>query len=264
MCIIVSKSIDGSKILAKNRDRAYKPSLEVVHTIIDGVEVVYLRDTVTDWSEGMNEYGVGLVNTALMVGYDENEKKIVKKGGKPSKDGRKIRKALSQKTIRETINSAVTFDGGIKGHTFIATPTKTVCIETTSKHNPKYEIHNGEDIARTNHGHLHYGAGYTKGPDYLSSKIRKISAEKILKKVKKVDDVLPLMRQKFYKHESNLNMARDTEKMFTSSQLLLDLTNKVFKLTYRENNVEEFVGVKRIFPEGYEPKIKVVVTKINS
>ena len=81
MCIIVSKSIDGSKILAKNRDRAYKPSLEFVHTIIDGVEVVYLRDTVTDWSEGMNEYGVGLVNTALMVGYDENEKKIVKKGG---------------------------------------------------------------------------------------------------------------------------------------------------------------------------------------
>mgnify|MGYP000329882647 CR=1 FL=1 len=129
MCIIVSKSIDGSKILAKNRDRAYKPSLEIVHTLIDGVEVAYLRDTITDWSEGMNEYGVGLVNTALMVGYDENEKKIVKKGGKPSKDGKKIRKALSQKTIRETINSAITFDGGIKGHTFIATPTKTVCIE---------------------------------------------------------------------------------------------------------------------------------------
>lgn len=264
MCIIVSKSIDGSKILAKNRDRAYKPSLEIVHTLINGVEVAYLRDTITDWSEGMNEYGIGLVNTALMVGYDENEKKIVKKGGKPSKDGKKIRTALSQKTIRETINSAITFDGGIKGHTFIATPTKTVCIETTSKHNPKYELHDGEGIVRTNHGHLHYGAGYTKGKDYLSSKIRKISAEKVLKRANKVDDILPLMRKKFYKYESNLNMTRDTDKMFTSSQLLLDLSNMVFKLTYRENNVEEFVGVRRSFPEGYEPKIKIVVTKINS
>jgi hypothetical protein len=264
MCIIVSKSIDGSRILAKNRDRAYKPSLEIVHTLINGVEVAYLRDTITDWSEGMNEYGIGLVNTALMVGYDENEKKIVKKGGKPSKDGKKIRTALSQKTIRETINSAITFDGGIKGHTFIATPTKTVCIETTSKHNPKYELHDGEGIVRTNHGHLHYGAGYTKGKDYLSSKIRKISAEKVLKRANKVDDILPLMRKKFYKHESNLNMTRDTDKMFTSSQLLLDLSNMVFKLIYRENNVEEFVGVRRSFPEGYEPKIKIVVTKINS
>ena len=264
MCIIVSKSIDGSKILAKNRDRAYKPSLEIVHTLINGVEVAYLRDTITDWSEGMNEYGIGLVNTALMVGYDENEKKIVKKGGKPSKDGKKIRTALSQKTIRETINSAITFDGGIKGHTFIATPTKTVCIETTSKHNPKYELHYGEGVVRTNHGHLHTGAGYSEGPDYLSSKIRKLSAEKAISKVESIDGVLPAMRKQYYKRDSNLNMQRDTEKMFTSSQLLLDLSNMVFKLTYRETNVEEFVGVRRSFPEGYEPKIKIVVTKINS
>lgn len=261
MCIIVSKSIDGSKILAKNRDRAYKPSLEIVHTLIDGVEVAYLRDTITDWSEGMNEYGVGLVNTALMVGYDENEKKIVKKGGKPSKDGKKIRKALSQKTIRETINSAITFDGGIKGHTFIATPTKTVCIETTSKHNPKYELHNDELIVRTNHGHLHAGAGYSEGPDYLSSKIRKLSAEKAVGKVESIDKVLPAMRKQYYKKDSNLNMRRDTEKMFTSSQLLLDLTNKVLKLTYRPNNIEEFVGVKNELPKGYTPKIKIIVTK---
>jgi len=264
MCIIVSKSIDGSKILAKNRDRAYKPSLEIIHTIIDGVEVAYLRDTITDWSEGMNEYGIGLVNTALMVGYDENEKKIVKKGGKPSKDGNKIRKALSQKTIRETIKSAISFDGGIKGHTFIATPTKTICIETTSKHNPKYEMHGSEDVIRTNHGHLHYGAGYTKGPDYLSSKLRKISAEKMMKRAKKVDDILPLMGKKLYKHDSNLNMMRDTNKMFTSSQLLLDLTNKVLKLTYRQNQIEMFEGIKRELPNGYTPKIKIVVTKLSN
>lgn len=262
MCIIVSKSIDGSKILAKNRDRAYKPSLEIVHTIIDGVEVAYLRDTITDWSEGMNEYGIGLVNTALMVGYDENEKKIVKKGGKPSKDGNKIRTALAKKTIKDVVNSAITFDGGIKGHTFISTPYKMISIETTSKHNPKFELHTDKDVVRTNHGHLHYGAGYTKGPDYLSSKLRKISAEKIMTRAEKVDDILPLMRKKFYKHSSNLNMMRDTNKMITSSQLLLDLTNKVLNLTYRENQIEMFEGIKRKLPNGYTPKIKIVVSKI--
>jgi len=263
MCIIVSKSVNGSRILAKNRDRAYKPSLEIVHTIIDGVEVVYLRDTITDWSEGMNAYGVGLVNTALMVGYDENEKKIVKKGGKPSKDGKKIRKALSQKNIRDVVESAITYEGGIKGHTFISTPNKMISIETTSKHNPKFELHT-DDTVRTNHGHLHYNAGYTKGRDYLSSKLRKISAEKMIKSAKSVDDILPLMRKKLYKYKSNLNMRRDTDKMFTSSQLLMDLTNKVFKLTYRENRIEEFYGIKRIFPKGYEPKIKIVVTKVSN
>lgn len=262
MCIIISKSINGSKILAKNRDRAYKPSLEIVHTIVDGVEIAYLRDTITDWSEGMNEYGIGLVNTALMVGYDENEKKIVKKGGKPSKDGKKIRTALSKKNIRDVVNSAITYEGGIKGHTFISTPNKMISIETTSKHKPDFKLHTPEmDVVRTNHGHHHHTAGYTKGPDYLSSKIRKTTAEKLIKTAKSVDDVLPILRKKMYKHESNLNMLRDTDKMFTSSQLLLDLTNKVLKLSYREDNIEEFVGVKKQLPEGYTPKIRIIVTK---
>ncbi len=264
MCIIVSKNINGSKVLAKNRDRAYKPSLEIVHTIINGVEVVYLRDTITDWSEGMNEYGIGLVNTALMVGYDENEKKIVKKGGKPSKDGRRIRRALSQKKIKDTVNSAITFNGGIKGHTFISTPKRMIAIETTSNHEPKFKLFNEEDVVRTNHGHLHHNAGYTKGKDYLSSKIRKLTAEKLIDDINNLDEILPALRKKFYKKDSNHNLKRDTNKMFTSSQLLLDLENKLFKLTYIENNIDEFVGIRKSFPKGYEPKIKIVVTKVKS
>ena len=262
MCIIISKSINGSKVLAKNRDRAYKPTIEVVHTIIDGVEVAYLRDTITDWSEGMNEFGIGLVNTALMVGYDENEKKIVKKGGKPSKDGNKIRKALSQKNVLDTINSAVSYNGGIRGHTFIGTPTKTIAIESTSQHKPKYQLHSGEVIVRTNHGHLHHNAGYTKGDDYLSSKIRKISAEKIMRKVDDISQVLPAMRTKFYEWGNILNMARDAE-MVTSSQLLLDLTNKVFKLSYREHAVDTFLGVRTELPTGYTPKITIMISKLS-
>lgn len=263
MCIIVNKKLGNTIVLAKNRDRAYKPSLEVVHTIINGVEVAYLRDTITDWSEGLNEFGIGIVNTALMVGYDENEKKIVKKGGKPSKDGNKIRKALSQKTISDAIRSTVTFAGGVKGHTFVSNSEKMVSIETTSKHRPRYEVHHTiEPTVRTNHGHLHYGAGYTEGPDYLSSKIRKISAEKTIKRTNKVEDVLPNLRKKFYKYKSNLNMKRDTDKMFTSSQLLLNLTDKELHLNYFKDRVEGFEGVKTLLPKGYTPKIKIKVTHL--
>jgi len=106
-CIIVSKEVNDKFVLAKNRDRAYKPVLEVVHTLLNGVEVVYLHDVTTDWSEGMNEFGIGLVNSALMVGHDEAEKKIVKKKGKPSKDGARIREVLSQKTLKDAVRTVV-------------------------------------------------------------------------------------------------------------------------------------------------------------
>lgn len=263
-CIIVSKEIGDKYILAKNRDRAYNPQLEVIHTIIDNVEVVYLHDIITDWSEGMNEFGIGVVNTALMVGFDEEEKKIVKKKGKPSKDGAKIRKALGSSNLKEAIRYAVQYEGGIKGHTFISSPKTTVSIETTSKHNPKINLVNREHpMVRTNHGHYYTDAGYTDGPDYKSSIVRKISAEKQMDKADDWNLIAPLMRNNFYKDDSPLNMKRDTKKMSTSSQLVLNLTDKIFQLSYFENKVESFEGIKVNLPKGYTPKIKIEVKKIS-
>jgi hypothetical protein len=53
-------------------------------------------------------------------------------------------------------------------------------------------------------------------------------------------------------------MKRDTDKMFTSSQLLLDLTNKELTLNYFKDKVDEFKGIRTILPKGYTPKIKVI------
>lgn len=64
-------------------------------------------------SEGINEFGIGILNTALMVGFDEIEKKIVKKAGKPSKDGARIRRALTSRTLKQAVESAAL--GGVKG-----------------------------------------------------------------------------------------------------------------------------------------------------
>ena len=84
-----------------------------------------------------------------------------------------------------------------------------------------------------------------------------------MNKAKEVSHVLPFMRKKYYEWDSNLNMARDTNKMFTSSQLLLDLTNKVFKLSYREHTVDTFLRVRTELPTGYTPKITIMISKLS-
>jgi hypothetical protein len=267
MCIIVSKEIGDKFILAKNRDRVYQPKLEIVHTLIDGVEVVYLHDLTTDWSEGMNEYGIGVVNSALLVGHDEAEHKIVKKGGKPGLDGVKMRNIIKQKTLKEAIKSALTFKGksqlALKGHTFISSPQHMVSIETTSKHRPDVKLHNVKHpVVRTNHGHVFTDAGYTHGIKYLSSKMRKISAEKTIERVEDWKEVASAMRKQYFEKESQLNMKRNTASMFTSSQTVMNLTDRIFQIEWFSDKVKEFKGVNNQLPTGYKPKIKILINKV--
>lgn len=263
-CIIVSKEINDKFILAKNRDRVYKPSLEIIHTILDGIEVVYLHDIVTDWSEGMNANGIGVVNSALLVGHDEAEHKIVKKGGGPGPDGDKMRNIIKQPTLKQAIKAALTYKGksglSLKGHTFVSSPKHMVSIETTSKHKPDVIIQNTESpVVRTNHGHMFTDAGYTHGIKYLSSKMRKISAEKSVDKVEDWKQIAQAMRKEFFPKRPELNMKRDTEKMSTSSQTVMNLTDKIFQITYFKDKVEEFRGIKSNLPNGYVPKIKIQI-----
>ena len=83
-----------------------------------------------------------------------------------------------------------------------------------------------------------------------------------MRKVDDISQVLPALRTKFYEWDNILNMARDA-KMVTSSQLLLDLTNKVFKLSYREHVVDTFLGVRTELPTGYTPKITIMISKLS-
>ena len=268
-CIIVSKEVDNKFILAKNRDRAYKPVLEIIHTMVDGVEVAYLHDVTTDWSEGMNEYGIGVVNAALLVGHDEAEHKIVKKGGgKPGPDGDKMRNIIKQKTLKDALKACLTYKGkstlALKGHTFISSPKNMISIESTSKHKPDIKLHNTESpVVRTNHGHLFTDAGYTNGIKYLSSKMRKISAEKVVDNVKNWEEIGPAMRKQFFPKESQLNMRRNTPEMFTSSQTIMNLTDRILEIEYFKDKVERFEGIKTNLPKGYTPKIQIKVTPLN-
>jgi len=134
-CTVVGAKIGGDIVLAKNRDRNYVPKLKVVHEIINGLEVAYMLDVDTDYSEGMNEKGIGIINATLQGEMDENDKKKSSKTGVQSKDGFKIRHALGLKTIADVIESIVTFTGystgektlsgkptALNGHTIVGTP----------------------------------------------------------------------------------------------------------------------------------------------
>lgn len=268
-CIIVSKEVKDKFILAKNRDRAYKPKLEVVHTIIDGLEVAYLHDMITDWSEGMNANGIGVVNSALLVGHDEAEHKIVKKGGKPGPDGDKMRNIIKQPTLKDALKATLTYKGksglSLKGHTFISSPKHMISVETTSKHKPDVKIHNVEHpVVRTNHGHVFTDAGYTHGEKYLSSKMRKISAEKTVEKVTDWTQIAQAMRKEFFPKESQLNMRRQSKDMFTSSQTIMNLTDRILEIEYFADKIESFEGVRNELPKDYQPKIKIQVRKLES
>jgi hypothetical protein len=263
-CIATASTIGNNVILAKNRDRPYKPEIEIVHKMVNGIEVALFHDVTTGWVEGINEFGIGLINTALMVGHDEKEKQLVQKSGKKSNDGPRVTAVLGQKTLKDAVKTAVTFDGGVKGHTFIANKKAGFVIETTSKHRYDIKDLNMEEVTvRTNHGHVYPDAGYTDGIKYLSSKIRKISAEKQLSTTEDYHHIARAMRKPFYQTDSMLNMARDTEEMFTSSQIVLNLNTLEMMVYLFESKIEKFHGLKNELPEGYEAKIKIKAFYVN-
>jgi len=73
-CIAIASLFGNDMIIGKNRDRNYNPNLKVVRELTGyGVELCYVVDEDTDWSEGMNSYGIGIVNSALFVKRDEKD-----------------------------------------------------------------------------------------------------------------------------------------------------------------------------------------------
>jgi len=139
-CVVTGVRLGDGIVLAKNRDRGYDARMEIVHEIVDNVEMVYWHDVDTDWSEGMNEFGIGIVNSSLMVGDDEKEADKVEKkreekidnkekGKNPqhATDGAKIRQVLTQKNIRDAIKVLISTRGdgssefrGVSGESIVS------------------------------------------------------------------------------------------------------------------------------------------------
>ena len=275
-CTIAAVRIDDGVVLAKNRDRGYKARVEIIHELIDDVEIVYWRDIDTDWSEGMNEFGIGIVNSSLLVAQDEKEGKGVEKERKKNDateikrkayDGEKIRKALSQKTLPQVIKFIVGYSGedkkdvGLKGETFVSNSDNIYVIEMTSKHSPiiKKLKKDKKVLVRTNHGIYHKSVGYTKGEKKKSSHMRLDFAKKHLEDVKTDKEVIDRLKQKYDKNPFfNPYRTKNMYNMQTTGQIMLNLEKK--EVTVRmDNEMGEFVGIENKLPKNYEPKIKIKV-----
>lgn len=274
-CTIVAVKLDDGIVLAKNRDRGYKARVEIIHELIDDIEVVYWRDLDTDWSEGMNEFGIGIVNAALFVGRDEKEGKEVEKRRKKndatekkvnSKDGEKIRMALSKKSLPMTVKSIVSYTGskskfGLRGETFVSDGKETYVVELTSKHTPTITKMKKDSkvIVRTNHGIYHKDAGYTKGEKKESSHKRYELAKKHLEDVKTDQEVIDRLKQKYDKDPFlNPYRTKNMYNMQTTGQIMMNLNKK--EVTVRmDNEMGEMTGIENRLPKDYTPKIKINV-----
>lgn len=282
-CTIAAVRLDDGIVLAKNRDRGYVAKMEVVHEIVDGVEMVYWRDIETDWSEGMNEHGFGIVNSSLLVRQDEKESdKIQKKQSKgedgklgndatekkiSASDGAKLRKALTYTKMRDIIKSIISYDGGdkkkvgVKGETFVASPRNIFVIEMTSKDSPiihKFDKNEKVDV-RTNHGISHTQAGYTHGIKKKSSHMRMKYAKEHLEDVTTDQEVIDRMKEQYDKNKFfNPYRMKNQYNMSTVGQIMMNLEKK--EVTVRmDNEMGKFEGIQNRLPKDYEPKIKIKI-----
>jgi DNA topoisomerase IB len=269
-CVIFSTKCEGNVMLGKVRDRMYDPEVCVYHLEVDGTEVCVMFDRITGFCEGINEHGLGIVNSSLMVLQDEREG-VADGDNDPerSPDGIKIVKALSKRTIPEALRTLIMykpkkFQQGLKGHTLVSDGNEVYALENTRIHTPKaIKLQPDKVHTRTNHGIYYPGAGYTKGEDYVSSIVRQWESKKQLEKVQRAEDLMPALTQGIEKTEGDMSPVRFTDKMRTTSQMVAN-PGKGEMLLYLVPGHSKFEGVRNLLPDGRKPKLKVRVFKYPS
>lgn len=261
-CTSVAVCKGNDILLAKNRDRTYNPNINIVRDLINGVEVLYMYDHDTDYSEGMNELGFGIVNTTLQGKADEKEIKITSRSKKLNADGHKIRTALGLKNIDDIIESLDLFKRGLGGHTTVGYKKGYVSIEKLKMGKPKITYHDKHDvIVRTNHGLKYPDQGYQGGTDRESSLSRSFYATHAAREAKDGEELLKQMRE-HHGLPGYLEPYRTNYKVWTSSQILMNLSKLEMIFVVDENT--EFMGVDNRLPMGYKPKIKLKIYKLNT
>lgn len=232
MCIIVAKYFpDIGWAGAKNRDRTYVPTLDFIIDNVNGTERVMMHDQVTGYKEGMNSYGVSILNTSLDVLDDEKE---VESGAVDSSpDGKYISEAL---TFKDPLSAAKhLIQRKLVGCTMVFDRENLYLIEASDQDGNKpyrytlRQIPQDHTLARTNHGLWLEWAGFQRNPnkeaetlDRISSEARLIQAQRVVETAKQPTDLVDGMCQ-VNVDEPQLNIMRTStegKKMRTTSQQL--------------------------------------------
>jgi hypothetical protein len=277
MCVILYTEINGKKILAKNRDRTYKPNIELIHEIVNGIELAYIKDKKTGWVEGMNENGCGIVNSTLNMNESKHVKKMKKTVLKTKKN--KIFNALCEEKndkifydlVKQTKN---TNNDILEGHTLLTINNQIFHIEN-NVYNDFIIKKVDKPVVYTNHGVNLKNEGFTEGKKGLSSFLRKKLVETELKSNKDLD-----LYDDFIKNVMNVNYTNidprfhsyrdkqltlkkkniDKDQIFinTTGQIILNITDKEFVYYTDVNNSENIKYVNKL-PSNYVPKIRIII-----
>lgn len=211
MCVIAVKYFeDTGWVGIKNRDRNYKPSIRIRQLMRKGVERLVIWDDITKYTEGVNEFGVCILNAATDVKKDEKIGVNTAKSKKPKRgdpnfyapDGLRIRNALLKRTPEAALKELIKTE--LRGSTLIFNEDECYLLEGMHEERGREEwvykvqkIKKGETVARTNHGILIDWAGYPKNSDdeHLANS-RKSSEERLRvaqNDISKVTDPIKMM-----------------------------------------------------------------------
>lgn len=231
MCIVIGKYFDQHGWVAvKNRDRNYIPEISFRKKHHNGVEILYFWDDITQYCEGINSTGIGVLSASLMVLDDEKE--IKQRVRNPSKDGKRIKKALSLTRISDVLDSLI--NDKLTGNTLVFNQNHMYVLEGAVGPDRDYHYHlkqipKNSYVVRTNHGISLSWAGYQRGTDAaetmsrISSETRLILAKAVADWAQDPEDLLDGLTLNFTQNSqlNPLRTATDKKKMRTTSQILI-------------------------------------------
>ena len=200
MCIIVAKYFDGIGWAgAKNRDRKYIPTLDFLIEDVGDVERCMMHDQVTGYKEGINSYGLSILNTSLDVLEDEPDVESGK--AKNSPDGQAISEALAMKDPLDAVKHLI--KKKLVGCTIVFNMEDCYLIEASDQDGTKpYEflvkkISKKNTVARTNHGIYLPWASFQRVDndkeqtlDRISSESRLLQAQKVVESANSPQDLV--------------------------------------------------------------------------
>lgn len=200
MCIIVAKYFEGIGWAgAKNRDRKYIPTLDFLIEDVGDVERCMMHDQVTGYKEGINSYGLSILNTSLDVLEDEPDVESGK--AKNSPDGQAISEALAMKDPLDAVKHLI--KKKLVGCTIVFNKEDMYLIEASDQDGTKpYEflvkkISKNNTVARTNHGIYLPWASFQriKGDkeqtlDRISSESRLLQAQEVVENATSPQDLV--------------------------------------------------------------------------
>lgn len=243
MCVIATKYIDGiGWVAGKNRDRSYKPTVHIKQSNRLGIERCLLWDSKTKWTEGVNEYGVAILNTTMKVSKDEKEgDKATSKQQLDvfySPGGKAIRTALFEKTPKAALDKLIELE--MEGFCLVLSKDEAYLLESPVyvdtpdiEYQHKWiKLDKTKSYVRTNHGILFPEAGYPiESDDETMVKSRESSETRYkivhdgLKEVKDPIDILKVLSKQPNKN-TQMNPLRSskthgTHIMVTTGQLLV-------------------------------------------